>query len=39
MRKAMVCEARGEIELAIEYCKRTPAWMDEHPENFGHYSE
>ena len=35
MRKAMVCEARGEIELAIEYCKRTLAWMDEHPETSG----
>ena len=23
MRKAMVCEARGETELAIEYCERT----------------
>ena len=34
MRKAMVCEARGEIELAIEYCERTLACMDEHPENF-----
>ena len=34
MRKAMVCEARGETELAIEYCERTIAWMDAHPENF-----
>ena len=34
MRKAMVCEARGQTELAIEYCKRTIAWMDAHPENF-----
>ena len=34
MRKAMVCEARGEIELAIEYCERTIAWMDARPEEF-----
>lgn len=34
MRKAMVCEARGETELAIEYCERTIAWMDAHPEDF-----
>lgn len=35
MRKAMVCEARGEIERAIEYFERTLAWMDAHPEHFG----
>ena len=34
MRKAMVCEARGETERAIEYFERTIAWMDAHPENF-----
>ena len=34
MRKAMVCEARGETELAIEYCERTIAWIDAHPEDF-----
>ena len=34
MRKAMVCEARGETELAIEYCERTIAWMDANPEGF-----
>ncbi len=34
MRKAMVCEARGETELAIEFCERTIAWMDAHPEGF-----
>ena len=34
MRKAMICEARGETELAIEYCERTIAWMDAHPEHF-----
>ncbi len=34
MRKAMVCEACGETELVIEYCERTIAWMDAHPENF-----
>ncbi len=34
MRKAMICEARGQAELAIEYCERTIAWMDAHPENF-----
>ena len=34
MRKAMVCEARGQAQLAIEYCERTIAWMDAHPENF-----
>ena len=35
MRKAMVCEARGETKRAIEYCQRTLAWMDDHPEDFG----
>ncbi len=34
MRKAMVCEARGETERAIEYYERTVAWMDAHPEDF-----
>lgn len=34
MRKAMICEARGETGLAIEYCERTIAWMDAHPEDF-----
>ena len=34
MRKAMVCEARGETEGAIEYCERTIAWMDALPEDF-----
>ncbi len=34
MRKAMVCEARGEVERAIEYCERTIAWMDAHPADF-----
>ena len=34
MRKAMVCEARGETERAIEYFERTLAWMDAHPEHF-----
>ena len=34
MRKAMVCEARGETERAIEYYERTIAWMDAHPRNF-----
>ncbi|MDE0695739.1 MAG: SEC-C metal-binding domain-containing protein [Boseongicola sp.] len=34
MRKAMVCEARGETELAIECCERTIAWMDARPEEF-----
>ena len=34
MRKAMVCEARGETRLAIEYCERTIAWMDAHAEHF-----
>ena len=34
MRKAMICEARGETMRAIEYCERTIAWMDAHPEDF-----
>jgi len=34
MRKAMVCEARGETERAIEYCECTIAWMEAHPGNF-----
>ncbi len=33
MRKAVVCEARGETKRAIEYCQHTIAWMDAHPEN------
>ena len=31
MRKAVVCEARGETELAIECCERTITSMDAHP--------
>ena len=34
MRKAMICEARGETARAIGYCERTIAWMDTHPEDF-----
>ena len=34
MRKAMICEARGQTELAIEYCQRTIDWMDAHPDDF-----
>ena len=34
MRKAIICEARGETDLAIEYCQRTIDWMDAHPEGF-----
>jgi len=34
MRKAMLCEARGETKLAIEYCQRTIDWMEAHPEAF-----
>ena len=34
MRKAMIHEARGETALAIDYCERTLAWMDQHPEDF-----
>ena len=34
MRKAMVCEARGQTTLAIEYCQRTIDWMDAHPDDF-----
>jgi SEC-C motif len=34
MRKAMVCEARGQTDLAIEYCQLTIDWMDAHPEDF-----
>ena len=34
MRKAMICEARGETELAIEYYERTIAWMGAHPADF-----
>ena len=34
MRKAMICEARGDTTRAIEYCERTIAWMDAHPEDF-----
>ncbi|MCY4459858.1 MAG: hypothetical protein OXC26_05580 [Albidovulum sp.] len=33
-RKAMICEARGEYELAIQYCERTIEWMDANPELF-----
>ena len=34
MRKAIICEARGETEQAIEYWQRALDWMDEHPEDF-----
>ena len=34
MRKAIVCEARGQTALAIEYCQRTIDWMDTHPNDF-----
>lgn len=34
MRFAMLHEARGEIALAIDYCERTLAWMDDHPDDF-----
>ena len=34
MRKAIVCEARGQTALAIEYCQRTIDWMDAHPNDF-----
>ncbi|MGB5775031.1 MAG: SEC-C metal-binding domain-containing protein [Sedimenticolaceae bacterium] len=34
IRKAMICEARGQTELAIEYCQRTIDWMDAHPDDF-----
>ena len=34
MHKAMICETRGETKRAIEYCERTIAWMDAHPEDF-----
>ena len=34
LRKAMVCEAHGETELAIEYCERRIALMDAHPADF-----
>ena len=34
MRKAMVCEARGDTELAIEYLERTLAWMEAQPDEF-----
>jgi tetratricopeptide (TPR) repeat protein len=33
-RKAMICEARGEYELAMEYCQRVIDWMDANPEDF-----
>ena len=35
MCKAMVCEARGETEHAINYYERTVAWMEADPEGFG----
>jgi hypothetical protein len=34
IRKAMICEARGQPERAIEYCQRTIDWMDAHPDDF-----
>ena len=30
----MICEARGQNEVAIEYCQRTIDWMDAHPDDF-----
>ena len=38
MRKAMICEARGEYELAMEYCQRVIDWMDANPEDFEPHS-
>ena len=34
MRTAMLHEARGEKQLAIEYCERTLAFMDDNPDDF-----
>ena len=34
MRKAMVCEARGEYAQAMDYCQRVIDWMDANPEDF-----
>ena len=34
MRTAMLHEARGETQLAIEYCERTLAYMDDNPDDF-----
>ena len=34
MCKAMVCEARGETEVAIEYCESTITWMNAYPADF-----
>jgi hypothetical protein len=34
MRTAMLHEARGETLLAIDYCERVLAWMDENPDDF-----
>lgn len=34
MRKALVCEARGEYAQALDYCQRVIDWMDEYPDDF-----
>jgi tetratricopeptide (TPR) repeat protein len=34
MRKAMICEARGEYEQAMDYCRRVIDWMDANPDDF-----
>lgn len=34
MRTAMLHEARGETQKAIDYYERTLAWMDENPDDF-----
>lgn len=34
MRKALVCEARGQYAQAMDYCQRVIDWMDENPDDF-----
>lgn len=34
IRKAMICEPRGQTELAIEYSRCTIDGMDAHPDDF-----
>jgi len=35
MRKALVCEARGEYGQALDYYQRVIDWIDENPNDFG----
>jgi tetratricopeptide (TPR) repeat protein len=35
MRKALVCEARGDYEQALDHYQRVIDWIDDNPDDFG----